>query len=313
MHKIKWNDLQILMAVAEHGSASSAAVALGLNHSTVLRRVTAFEALQGVQLFERRASGYSPTAAGRALVTAARGIADAVLDIERDILGQDQKLSGEIVVTTTDTIVSSVLPRHLASFHTAHPDITVTLAMTNARLDLARLDADIAIRPSRNPPETLLGRRISGLAFAIYGHPEQAASQPFETDDIVPWLGGSNTLLNSPIAQWMEEHIDRDKVTARADSFVALAAMVEAGLGISILPCCLGDARPALRRLTPPVPELETSLWILSHRDLRNTARVRALTEHLAKGLTTDRPKLEGRASPARGEAARERERRGKP
>lgn len=296
MHKLRWDDLQILLAVAEQGSASAAALALGVNHSTILRRVSAFEDEQGVKLFERRSSGYTPTPAGRDLFQAARRMAETVFDIEREILGQDRKLSGNIVLTTTDSIVLSLLGPYLASFQASHPEITVNLAMTNTRLDLARLDADIGVRPSRNPPDTLLGRRVGGLAFAVYGRRASDRTAPFELAGDHNWLGGCNALLNAPPMQWMADTLTAARIVARADSFVALRTMAEAGIGLALLPCCLGDQSPTLERLTAPLAEVETSIWVLTHRDLRNTARVRALSDHLTSCFRRERDRLEGRA-----------------
>ncbi len=293
MHKIRWDDLQIVMAVAESGSASAAAQALGLNHSTVLRRVAAFEKQQGIRLFERLPTGYQPTNAARDLLAATNKIEQTVSDIQREILGQDDRLAGQVRLTTTDTIVTSVLRHHLAQFRTNHPEIIVNLTMTNIRLNIARLDAEVSIRPSRSPPDELVGRRVSGLAFGVYIPANQRATS---IEDITHWIGISNELKNSPVESWLAEHAATNQIVARADSFVALRELVAAGLGAAVIPCCLADHHAGLTRVGGPIPDLETSLWVLTHRDLKSAARVAALSDFLAKALRSERPLLEGRS-----------------
>jgi DNA-binding transcriptional LysR family regulator len=151
VHKLKWDDLQIILAVARSGSASRAAASLELNHATVIRRIAAFEKANGVTLFDRQPTGMRATPACEALLEAARPIDDAILEIRQNILGQDLKLAGAIRLTTTDSIAHEILVPPLRSFRERHPEITLDLLITNTRLDLLRLDADLSIRPSRDP------------------------------------------------------------------------------------------------------------------------------------------------------------------
>ena len=293
-HKIRWNDLQIVLAVAEHGSASQAAGLLGINHSTVIRRINDFERSNGVKLFERHPTGLKPTRAGRALLDAARPIEGAVLNIEREILGQDLKLEGLITVTTTDSVADSLLAPHLKTFRDAHPAITVDLIITNTRLDLPRLDADLSVRPSRNPPDDLIGRNVSGMAFTIYAAAEMSEAWRQRALNACPWIGLSHALNNSPAGAWMERIEQGAMIVTRGNSFVTLRELAASGLGLTILPCFLGDRDPRLIRIEPPIKELETNVWVLTHKDLRNSARVRALSDHLARGLRRQRALLEG-------------------
>ncbi len=294
-HKIRWDDLQVVLAVAEHGSASRAAAALGINHTTVIRRVGAFEKSHGVQLFERHPTGLRPTSAGHNLLDATRSIETVVTGIERQILGQDQKLEGPIVLTTTDSIANGVLYPLLETFHLKFPKITIDLVVTNARLDLPRLDADLAVRPSRNPPEHLVGRNVTGMAFTVYGEARALERWARAPGEARPWIGISRDLKNSPVDAWMQPIEASGCVVARANSFVAARELAASGIGLSVLPCFYGDPDKRLVRTEPPQPELDTQVWILAHRDLRNTARVRALSDHLARGLRRQRDLFEGR------------------
>lgn len=295
-HRVSWDDLRYALAVADGGSVAAAARRLGVNHTTVLRRIQAFEKSQKIRLFDRLPTGYTLTAAGEQLVAAARNIDDMVVGLERRISGQDLKLEGILRMTTTDTLMASVLPRHLASFRMKHPRITIELALTNTRLNLTKRDADVAIRPAKEPPSPLIGRRIADVAFAIYGAGQYLADRPGKKLRDYVWLAGDELLANSPVAGWMRKHVPDAKIAFRADSFVALGQAVEAGLGVAALPCCLADRNKMLKRIQDPVAEMSTGLWLLTHRDLSDAARIRAFMDHMHDALTGDIASLEGRS-----------------
>ena len=255
---MNWDDLRYVLAVADHGSVASAARRLGVNHTTVLRRLHAFEEAKKIRLFERLSTGYVLTAEGEQLIAAARSIDDTVAALERRIAGRELKLEGVIRVTTTDTFMISVLPRHLASFRERHPRIAIELALTNSRLNLTKRDADVAIRPARELPAPLIGERVCDVGFAVYGAESYLDGRPA---DIFAaghaWLGGDEMLANAPVVRWMSRQVPSARIAFRADSFVALHHAAAAGLGLATLPCCLGDQDPALRRLEGPKEDLQ--------------------------------------------------------
>ena len=298
-HRVNWDDLRFVLAVADHGSVASAARRLGVNHTTVLRRMHAFEEAKKIRLFERLPTGYVLTAEGEQLVAAARSIDDTVAGLERRIAGRDLKLEGVIRVTTTDTFVTSVLPRHIASFRREHPRIAIELVLTNHRLNLTKRDADVAIRPARALPAPLIGKRVADIGFAVYGAKSYLLNHP--VDPLAPdhaWLVGDEVLANAPVASWMRRHVPEAQIAFRADSFVSLHHAAAAGVGLAALPCCLGDAEPALTRLRAPMDDLETGLWVLTHLDLSRAARIRAFIEHMGEALADDRQLLAGKPSP---------------
>ncbi|MDH3660663.1 MAG: LysR family transcriptional regulator [Alphaproteobacteria bacterium] len=300
-HRVNWDDLRFVLAVADQGSVASAARLLGVNHTTVLRRTHAFEEANKIRLFERLPTGYVLTAEGEQLVVAARSIDDTVAALERRIAGRDLKLEGVIRVTTTDTFMNSVLPRHLADFRRQHPRITIELALTNSRLNLTKRDADVAIRPARELPTPLVGKRVADVGFAIYAAKTYLRTHP--ADPLAAghaWLAGDELLANSPVASWMRRHVPDVEIAFRADSFVALHHAAAAGLGLAALPCCLGDAEPELSRLDAPTDDLETGLWVLTHLDLSKAARIRAFMEHMETALNKERRRLKGVPARAR-------------
>ncbi len=299
---IDWEDLRYVLAVADASSLASAARALGVNHTTVLRRVNAFEERLGLRLFDRLPTGYALTAGGEELLGAARAMAETVTALERRLGGRDLRLEGSLRVATTDTLMVSVLPALLAAFRREHPGITVEVAASNLFANLTKRDADVAIRPAADPPEALVGRRVSGVAFAVYGAPAYLAERAPVADGRTPdlaahrWVAPDDSLAGSTVARWMRAEVPGAEVALRCDSLVTLRAAAEAGLGLAALPCYLGDASPeALRRVGGPVPEMTTSLWVLTHEDLRRTGRVSAFTEFMAGALGRERDRLEGR------------------
>jgi len=295
-HALDWNDLRFLLAVAEEGSLSGAARALDVNHSTVLRRVGKFERLLDVRLFERLPNGYALTAAGEALANSARQIQETVAAVERRIVGQDLRLSGNVRLTSTDTLALRVLPALMAEFRKQHPQVQVELLSGNSQADLNRRDADVAVRPTDLPPENLIGRRLCRLAYAIYaatGYLEERSARVSLAKHV--WIAPDDSMSSSVVGRYMAREQPAVTLAFRANSLASLSVAAAAGLGVCLLPCYLGDTTPGLERVRPPLPGASTDLWLLTHADLRKTARVRALVEFLSSGLLAQKDLLEGR------------------
>jgi DNA-binding transcriptional LysR family regulator len=290
-----WDDLRYVLAVADAGSLAGAGRRLGVNHTTMLRRIAAVEQRLGLRLFERLPAGYTLTPGGEELIAAARQIEATVTTLERRLAGKDLRLAGTIRVTTTDTLMGSILPEILAEFHASYPGIQVEIAVSNLMFNLTRREADIAIRPASGPPETLIGRRIAKVAFAIYASPDYLARQDAGRDLADhQWLAPDEGLADTAVAQWMRAQVPQARITLAANSLMALCQAARAGLGLAALPCYLGDTSPDLVCVHQPIREMETALWILTHADLRRVARVRAFTEFASEAFARRRPLLEG-------------------
>lgn len=283
--QIRWDDLQVVLAIAESGSLSGASRTLRVSHATVFRRLSEMERRLGVTLFERSRTGYTPTLAGDDLAAAAKRVQNEINGAERRIIGQDSTLAGSLRITTTDTLFVGLLSPLLASFRQRHPDITLEVVISNQLQSLSRREADIAIRPTCKPPETLVGRKVSDISLAIYGQKSlwQNAPLPLDTASLPTenWIGPDVHLGDSALEKWM-----MDKSTAyKLDSMLGMQSAVRHGAGIAVLPCYLGDADEALLRLSDPVETLTTQLWLLTHPDLRHVARVRAFMEAMTEGI----------------------------
>jgi DNA-binding transcriptional LysR family regulator len=298
----EWDDLRYVLAVANAGSLSGAARSLGVNHTTVLRRISALEKRLGLRLFERLPTGYVLTAGGEELIAEARQIEDKLTNLERKLAGQDLRLSGVIRVATTDTLMGSILPEILAEFRAAKPGIGIEIALSNIMVNLTKRDADVAIRPAKDAPETLVGRRIANIAFAIYGSPRYLARRR-TIDDLAAhrWVGPDDSLSDTSVAQWMRSELPESEITLRTDSLLGLRQAAQAGLGLAALPCYLEDTSPSLVCVHRPIPAMQTALWILTHKDLSRSARIRAFTDFAAQAFKRRRPLLEGALAHPRG------------
>ncbi|CEJ16122.1 HTH-type transcriptional activator AmpR [bacterium YEK0313] len=294
MHsRIDWNDLRYVLAVADNASPAAAARALGVNHTTVLRRVAAFEARLKVRLFDRLPTGYALTAAGEEILAMARELSGQVAALERKILGRDLRLDGSLRVTTTDTLMVSLLPPLLARFLRDHPGIVLEVTTTNQLANLTKRDADVAIRPAADPPETLVGRKVADVAFAVYAAPGAAAES-----GVRRWVGTDAGLAGTVAARWLAAEVPEGAIALRADTMVGMAEAAAAGIGAAVLPCYLGDRWPGLERLGAVIDNPRSALWVLTHEDLRRTARVSTFTEFMMRELRALRSLLEGGAAP---------------
>ncbi|ALG74539.1 transcriptional regulator [Azospirillum thiophilum] len=295
-----WDDLRYLLAVARHGSLSAAARVLGVNHSTVLRRVTALEQAMGAQLFDKLPGGYALTAAGEEMHRVAQKMEEDLTAANRLLSGRDTQIRGSLRVTTVDILTLYILPRHIAAFRRIHPDLRVDLMAAEASLSLTRREADVAIRATNRPPENLVGRAVSGLAFAVYGAACLLGQGPEAEDfDRHPWVGLDESFDHTNLARWMKRTVPASAIGYRVNSVAGLVEAVRAGVGLGLLPCGVVDRDPAFRRIGAPVPEADAKLWLLTHEDLRHMGRVRAFLDFMADALSRERDLLEGRCRTA--------------
>ncbi|MBN8941240.1 MAG: LysR family transcriptional regulator [Rhizobiales bacterium] len=291
-----WDDVRLVKAIADGAGLQSAAAALGVNHSTVFRRLAAIEATLGASLFERRRSGYVPTPAGQEMIALAERIEADLTASTRKLAGWSQAPAGELRVTTSDALHARLLMPLFLSFRAKCPDVQLDLVLGNRTPDLARRDADVAVQAVDAPPPELVGRRIARVAWALYGRVADAA--PVSANDAAPaqrpWVMLSEDGGAPPAVQATLRQVPAGHVACTVNSVLGLAEAIEAGLGIGYLPSYVGDASPLLRRLAPPVPDHAADLWLLTHPDLKQSARVRVFLDFLAVRLTQLRPLIEG-------------------
>ena len=287
---LDWDEFRFVKAVADRAGLTAAAASLGINHSTAFRRLTALEAKLGVRLFDRLRTGYVPTTCGRAMIEAATRIEDDITRFERAAAGRGDTPSGELRVTAPASFASDLLMPMLATFRARYPDIRIALVLSEEALNLSRRDADVAIRVTREPSETLVGRRLAAVAWAVYG----LADRDYGDWAAEEWVSPDASVAGGLFTPFIAARALTDRVRLRINTVTGLDAAILAGLGIGPLPCFTADANPALRRLSGPHPELGADLWVLTHPDLRHAARVRVFMEHIAEAMLPLRPRFSG-------------------
>ena len=302
-----WDDLRFFLAVARTGSLAGAARRLSVNHSTVSRRLKALETELGVRLFDRYEGSHEPTEAGAAMLEHALRVEAEMADMSRAVGGRDARLCGSLRLSTVDPPLVQIFAEELAAFVARYPGIDLEIANQTETVNLTRREADVALRLTNAPPEHLFGRRIGRLEFALYGPRTIVGELPGETSlESYPWLGWDERAGARLTEQWMKRNVPNARIACTFDSISVLAALMRAGVGLGFLPCVIADAMQELRRLRPVEPGFGMDLWILTHPDLRQTARVRALLESLGDAAERKRDALEGRLS-ARATSARRR------
>ena len=290
-----WDDLRVVLAVARQGSLSGAARYLRVTHSTVFRRLAVLEQTLGVRFFERFRDGYAATPAGEAAAMLAERLADEIAELERRLAGQDMRPSGTVRVATASTIWPFACG-YLTEFRAKHPEIVLEFTISNTMANLTRREADVAIRPVPEPPEHLVARRIAGIAHALYASPEYLVRNNSPHLGGHDWIGLENTTIPSVVGRWLRQHVRSENTVLIVDALPALRDAARAGLGFAVLPCYMGDSDEGLRRVAVASTDVpQSALWLLTHDDLRRTARVRAAMDFFAVVLSRHRALLEGK------------------
>ncbi len=287
---MQWDDARIFLAVAREGSFSSAAKRLGVQHSTVSRRIRELEQQLAAPLVERKASGYVLTEAGEVLKHSALRIEKELLSFEGAVAGQDQDIAGELRVTAIANMASTVLMPYFARFSATYPKIELSIQVTNDSVRLSEREADVAIRQTNKPLETLIGTRLTTVASAVYGSRDYCAAVK-SGKEVEKWIGVDCCDYHRTWTKQARPQADHEFYVD--ETSLTLAAMRE-GLGVGFLPCFLGDSDPKLARFCQPENQHELGLWLLYHRDLRNIKRVTLFREHMQREIKEATALFEG-------------------
>ena len=287
---MQWDDVRIFLAVARDGSISGAAKRLGVQHSTVSRRIRLLEEKLATRLIDRKKSGYELTEAGEELKLSASKIEIELLEFEGALGGQNTDAAGELRVTAINNMASSVLMPMFARFSNSFPNIELHIQVSNKFVQLAERDADIAIRLTNSPLETLIGTRLTTIASAVYGSMDYCRQvQAGHRQE--KWLGVECCGFHMT---WTKQACpDMDHRFYVDDTLLTLAALRE-GAGLAYLPCFMGDSDPLLVRFRQPEEQHNLGLWLLYHRDLRRTKRVTLFREHMQQEVDANLELFEG-------------------
>jgi len=282
-----WNDVRYFLALARLGSIRAAGSSLGVSHSTVVRRVEALEEQLEVRLFDRSREGYALTSAGQQMVPGAERVEDEMSALERGLLGQDGRLEGTVCLTSCDNYVSGILMKELRYFCEEFPDIELSFNTDSRPFDLAKREADIAIRAlgrEASLPEFLIGQRLAPITVANYVAREHAARlDPDAPGTQARWIAFERSkLMDSMVAGTSYPGLPS------WGAFNSLELMVQAtreGLGLVMLPTYVGDTESDLVRMPQPDLRHVADLWLLCHPDLRDNARFRATRKRIVNAF----------------------------
>jgi DNA-binding transcriptional LysR family regulator len=272
-----WDDVRLFLALARNSSARAAAASLGVSHTTVVRRTDDLEKSLGARLFDRHVSGYRLTAAGESLLTDALRAEEALLGAERRLHGRDAQLQGEIVLTTGDIVATHLIMPDLVGFSREYPEIDLNLVISYDVFDLGRREADVAVRfmgRGRTPPDNLVGRKLVTGRSCYYASPDYLAQHPpGKPGSGARWIGWDDDVR---YPEWVKNspHPDVPAYNKFNNVVVQLEAARQ-GMGIAVLPCFVGDRATDLVRLPGSKPYDNFDIWLLSHPDLRDAARLR--------------------------------------
>lgn len=297
-----WNDLRHLLAVARYGSTLAAARALGLNQTTVARRIAALEAALGVQLFERRPDGYRPTARARALIPMAEAMEREAEAVASRVGAARRTVGGVVRVTTTETVAAILLAPMIPALRAEHPGLNLELVVDDRRLDLVRGDADIALRVGSEPSSpSLVRRRMPDSVWAVHCSRDYAQrnGMPGSIGELKAHqiVCGEGPIARIAALAWLERTAADAEIACRSNSVTNLIAAVRAGIGVSVLPCLVGGQDGGLLRCLPPLIELDGQMWLIYHESLRVEPRVRVVADAIAARVEAMRGLLAGQAS----------------
>ncbi len=293
---MNWDDTRLFLALARSGSARATASEQGVSHSTVTRRVDQLESDLGVRLFDRDVRGYRLTGAGEVMLKSAVRAEDALLTAERQLQGRDTQLTGEIRLTTSNIIAMYLIMDDLVEFTRLYPDIDLNVLISYDSLNLSRREADVAIRIMRlgaSPPEDLVGRKLVTIKNCYYASDAYLAeNDPERTDSGARWIGWDDT---ERFPAWVKASpFPNLPVYGRLNDVLLQAEAARCGLGLTVLPCFFGDSVEGLRRIPNCQPYLSFDLWMLSHPDLRDAARMRTFRAFAADAIDCKKPLLAG-------------------
>jgi DNA-binding transcriptional LysR family regulator len=283
---MEWDDLKYFLAVARAGSLTRAALTLRVSLATVSRRIAALERKLGVRLFDRKRGGYELTESGHAVRSKAEEIEQAILSVERQMQGRDREPRGKVRLTTGDDIAAFVVAPALVAFHAHHPGIALEIVARFEVANLARREADIGLRTVAPARGDFFVRHAGWWNLGLYAarsyaqtHGLRPGARDLSNVGVITWDAEHSNLGGGP---WFAKHAPDARVVLAVNSRLIQHAACKAGLGVAILPCVAADREPELVRLLPSEQVASTKLWLVVHRDLAHTARVRAVMDFLA-------------------------------
>ena len=280
------SDLEVTLALVRGRTLATAGERLGANASTVFRSLQRIERGLGRLLFERTRSGYLATELAVELAEHAERMEVALEAARSSVETAPAQISGTVRITTTDTVLHGLVAPALRSLQQVHPLLSYELHTGNELASLTRRDADIAVRATKRPPQHLVGKHIGPIRVALYSAKKGGVRRfvDVETGN-GDWIAPDDALPEHPSVVWRKRHFPKAAPRYRVNSILSVLELVALGLGVGIVPLFLADGRTDVVRLTEPLDECETELWLLTHPESRHLRRVSAIYSHLAQTM----------------------------
>ena len=277
---MNWDDLKIFLSVARSGTYSGAAKQLGVQHSTISRRIKVLENDLGTNLVRRKQGRYELTEAGKRLEGTALKVESEVVQVDGALLSKSEPLKGRLRVTTINTLANVMMPM-LARFQREYPEIELYFTTTNEPVSLTNRDADIALRWTNEPNEFLVGKKVTTIASTIYGSKEYL--KEVKANKSSPqWIGVTCCDFHR---NWTRESTNETQFRFNCDDAESTHMAIREGLGVSYLPCFVGDEDPLLERLFPPNPKFDLGFWVLIHPEQKHNARVMTFRDFIINAI----------------------------
>ncbi|MSO96821.1 MAG: LysR family transcriptional regulator [Rhodospirillaceae bacterium] len=301
MTEMDWSVLRDFLIVAKTGSLSRAAKTLKISQPTLSRRIVALEEQLNARLFVRTPRGLLLTDDGEGVLEGARRVEQEALAIERKADASQQALTGTVRISLTEGLGTSWLPKKLAAFHTRQPGLCVEIMVDNRAVDLVRREADIAVRMFRPNQPDLIAKHVGDVVMGLYGAKSylKKNGRPERTEELKQHklVGFEDNMAKNPAVQKLESLFLRENIVHRSNSFIGQLTATRAGIGLGVHDCFLADACPDLERLMPRYFQHKLEVWLVTHPDVRRSARIRAVYDFISEAFAADKAMLLGEES----------------
>ena len=286
MQPRKWDDVQVFLALARPGSHNKAARALGVDPTTVGRRLAALEDTLGTRLFDRTPLRLVATPAALAILPRAERVEAELHAVEREASGADARIAGPIRITAGDGTINFIVAPALVELRRAHPGLEIVLRGDVRTLDLSRREADIALRLIHPKQPALIAKKLGAMQFGIYAarsYLDHHGTPRTLADTVAhPWIGFEADLDHVPQTRGLHRAIGVPRYVLRANATATHLAACAAGHGLALLPTFVARRSPELVQVAPRTPGPSRDLWAVTHSQLRGNARVAQVMRWLA-------------------------------
>ncbi|QEE41656.1 MULTISPECIES: LysR family transcriptional regulator [unclassified Methylobacterium] len=290
----RWDDLQAFLAVARAGRLTEAARGMGVEHTTLSRRITRLETALGAKLFDRRPTGYGLSAEGERLLPRAEEIERAALGIWLDRVDPVVGLTGPVRIGAPEAVGTFCLAEHIGELSVRHPGLSIELVATPRVFSLSKREADLAIGLTRPATGRLHARKLGNYELGLYGAPAYVAhhGRPESQADLHRhrFIGYIDELVFSPELDYFKAALPGLQPTIRISNVITQMTAARTGAGLCILPCFMADKHPDLVRLLPKNVRITRTYWLLTHADMAHLQRIKAVTEFITAVVRAARP-----------------------